>query len=159
MTRVGSADGSSADIVNEFLESFWAGDRARLLAVTDPGFAWENICWREFTLVDGQFQMTSRVLGADELCQSSERLALSLVDPDSGRHEVIREWDHGDVVVQERYDRMRVNGIEVEMICCGVWELTGGRVSLWRDYFALDHWRQQMKAVGVEINPETGSSF
>ncbi|MBY0565459.1 MAG: nuclear transport factor 2 family protein [Hyphomonadaceae bacterium] len=53
------------------------------------------------------------------------------------------EWDlltmvsSGDVVVAERLDRTRSKKGEVDLPCCGVFEMRNGKIAVWRDYFDL----------------------
>lgn len=53
------------------------------------------------------------------------------------------EWDilnivaHGDVVIAERLDRTRVGDKRIDLPCCGVFEMRGGKIRVWRDYFDL----------------------
>ena len=43
----------------------------------------------------------------------------------------------GDIVIAERIDRTVVNGKTVDLPCCGVFELHGGKIAAWRDYFDM----------------------
>ena len=43
----------------------------------------------------------------------------------------------GNVVIAERIDRSVVNGKPVDLPCCGVFELDGGKIKVWRDYFDM----------------------
>jgi limonene-1,2-epoxide hydrolase len=43
----------------------------------------------------------------------------------------------GDTVVAERMDRTVVGEKTVALPCCGVFELQGGRIKVWRDYFDM----------------------
>lgn len=53
------------------------------------------------------------------------------------------EWDvltlisKGDVVVAERLDRTLVGDKAVNLPCCGVFEMQGGKIKVWRDYFDM----------------------
>lgn len=53
------------------------------------------------------------------------------------------EWDllhvveAGDVVIAERLDRTRVGDKRIDLPCCGVFEMAGGKIKVWRDYFDL----------------------
>jgi len=53
------------------------------------------------------------------------------------------EWDvlnivsRGDLVIAERLDRTRVGDKPVDLPCCGVFEMEGGRIKVWRDYFDM----------------------
>ena len=52
-------------------------------------------------------------------------------------------WDilniisRGDVVIAERLDRTRAGDKSVDLPCVGVFELEGGKIKVWRDYFDL----------------------
>ena len=41
----------------------------------------------------------------------------------------------GNVVVAERLDRTRAGDKSVQLPCVGVFELEGGKIKVWRDYF------------------------
>lgn len=53
------------------------------------------------------------------------------------------EWDvlnlmsKGNVVFAERLDRTVVGDKQVNLPCCGVFEMQDGRIKVWRDYFDL----------------------
>jgi len=53
------------------------------------------------------------------------------------------EWDvlnlvsSGDVVIAERLDRTVTGGKDVHLPCCGVFEMEGGLIRVWRDYFDM----------------------
>lgn len=53
------------------------------------------------------------------------------------------DWDTlnimgaGDVVIAERLDRTKVGDIAVDLPCCGVFEMEGGKIKIWRDYFDM----------------------
>jgi limonene-1,2-epoxide hydrolase len=49
---------------------------------------------------------------------------------------VHREAASGNIVMNERTDRFKLNGRWVDLPACGVFELDGrGKIALWRDYF------------------------
>lgn len=43
----------------------------------------------------------------------------------------------GDVVIAERVDRSRAGDKAVDLPCTGVFEMEGGKIRVWRDYFDL----------------------
>lgn len=43
----------------------------------------------------------------------------------------------GNVVFAERLDRTEVGKIKVDLPCCGVFEMEGGKIKVWRDYFDM----------------------
>ncbi|MCX7065536.1 MAG: nuclear transport factor 2 family protein [Proteobacteria bacterium] len=53
------------------------------------------------------------------------------------------QWDvvnivaAGDVVIAERIDRTRLGPKSVDLPCCGVFEMKGGKIKVWRDYFDM----------------------
>lgn len=50
---------------------------------------------------------------------------------------------HGDVVFTERVDRFVIGGKTVELPVAGVFEVRGGKIAAWRDYFDLQTWTRQ----------------
>jgi limonene-1,2-epoxide hydrolase len=57
--------------------------------------------------------------------------------------EVVRIAAEGDVVMTERIDRSTINGKYIELPATGVFEVAGGRISYWRDYFDGHIWHSQ----------------
>lgn len=49
----------------------------------------------------------------------------------------------GDVVFTERIDRFVLAGRDVALPVAGVFELEGGRIRAWRDYFDMADWQRQ----------------
>lgn len=49
----------------------------------------------------------------------------------------------GDVVFTERIDRFTMGGKRVELPVAGVFELRGGKIAAWRDYFDMATWQRQ----------------
>lgn len=54
------------------------------------------------------------------------------------------QWDvlnlvaDGDLVIAERIDRtVTRDGKTVDLPCCGVFQLEGGKIKVWRDYFDM----------------------
>lgn len=53
------------------------------------------------------------------------------------------DWDllhicaRGNLVFTERLDRTKVGEIAVDLPCCGVFEMEGGKIKIWRDYFDM----------------------
>jgi limonene-1,2-epoxide hydrolase len=57
---------------------------------------------------------------------------------------VHRQTATGDVVMNERTDRFRLGEHWLELPVAGIFELTGDRISLWRDYFDMATFNDQM---------------
>lgn len=53
------------------------------------------------------------------------------------------QWDvlnivgQGDTVIAERMDRTKVGEVDVNLPCCGVFEMRDGKIAVWRDYFDM----------------------
>jgi limonene-1,2-epoxide hydrolase len=60
----------------------------------------------------------------------------------------IAETDAG-VVLTERTDRFEIGGRWVELPVMGSFELAGGKISAWRDYFDLAQFQRQLPAPGA----------
>jgi limonene-1,2-epoxide hydrolase len=141
--------GTNIDIVNDFLSAYWASDEDQLAKLTRPEFVWDNVAFHQFKLVGEQFERTDNFRHGTEGLGTANTLP---IDPGSGRHEIISETERGDVVYQERFDRVRIKGSEIEMMCCGVFRVEKGQVVLWRDYFDFSHWTGQLAQLGVEFD-------
>jgi limonene-1,2-epoxide hydrolase len=59
---------------------------------------------------------------------------------------VHRQTATGDVVMNERTDRFRLGDKWLELPVAGIFELTGDKISLWRDYFDMATFNDQMTA-------------
>lgn len=60
--------------------------------------------------------------------------------------EILTLIGRGDMVVAERVDRTVVGGKPVDLPCCGVFQLEGGKIKVWRDYFDLGTYRNALGA-------------
>jgi limonene-1,2-epoxide hydrolase len=57
------------------------------------------------------------------------------------RWDVVSLVGRGDLVVAERVDRTKIGGRTIELPCCGVFQMAGGKIKVWRDYFDLATYR------------------
>lgn len=51
--------------------------------------------------------------------------------------EVVNIAGAGDLVFAERMDRTDTGGKHVDLPCVGVFEMAGGKIHVWRDYFDM----------------------
>ena len=51
----------------------------------------------------------------------------------------------GNVVINERVDCFQMGPKRIELPVAGVFELQGGKIAAWRDYFDLAMWTKQMQ--------------
>ncbi|HEX3839725.1 MAG TPA: limonene-1,2-epoxide hydrolase family protein [Acidimicrobiales bacterium] len=58
-------------------------------------------------------------------------------DVPPGRLEIHHQVASGNLVMNERTDRITMNGSPVVLPICGVFEIEGGRIKAWREYFDL----------------------
>jgi limonene-1,2-epoxide hydrolase len=58
-------------------------------------------------------------------------------DVPPGRLEIRHQIASADVVMNERTDYITLNGSPVVLPICGVFEIEGGRIKAWREYFDL----------------------
>ncbi len=62
------------------------------------------------------------------------------------------QWDihhiaaDGEVVLTERTDKFRINGKWIAIRVMGTFELQGGKIAKWRDYFDLAEFQNEMAA-------------
>lgn len=49
----------------------------------------------------------------------------------------------GNLVINERIDAFQMGGKQVQLPVAGVFEVRGGKISAWRDYFDLATWTRQ----------------
>jgi limonene-1,2-epoxide hydrolase len=61
------------------------------------------------------------------------------------RWEIVHLVSAGDVVVAERIDRTKAGDKAVDLPCTGVFEMEGGRIKVWRDYFDLGTYLEAMR--------------
>ena len=57
--------------------------------------------------------------------------------------ETLNIADAGNVVFTERVDRFEMGGKKVELPVAGVFEIEGGKIKAWRDYFDMAAWTRQ----------------
>ncbi len=57
--------------------------------------------------------------------------------------ETLNIAEAGNVVFTERVDRFEMGGKKVELPVAGVFEIEGGKIKAWRDYFAMAAWTRQ----------------
>src|SRR4051812_12950150 len=58
--------------------------------------------------------------------------------------EIIALAVSGDQVLTERIDRFTINGKRVELPVMGTFEVSGDKISAWRDYFDMQQFLKQM---------------
>ena len=67
-----------------------------------------------------------------------------LKEAQSAVFEIKHTTSAGNVVMNERVDRFVMGPKKVELPVAGVFEIRGGKISAWRDYFDLTSFTKQM---------------
>lgn len=58
--------------------------------------------------------------------------------------EILSLFGDGDLVMCERIDRTKTTQGEVDLPCCGVFQMESGQIKLWRDYFDMGTYLRAM---------------
>lgn len=109
------------ELVNEFIARIEAKDVAGAVELVSDDCEYENV-------------PMGKVIGRDAILQS---LGPFIDGCDTVDWQVAREAETGEVVFNERLDRFETAAGWIEVPVTGVWEVTDGKISLWRDYFDL----------------------
>ncbi len=60
--------------------------------------------------------------------------------------EILSLIGEGDWVICERIDRTKTTQGDVDLPCCGVFQMEAGKIKLWRDYFDMGTYVRAMSA-------------
>ena len=119
---------SPTEIVNRFIAAVERKDLDAALALVTDDVEYDNV-------------PMAKVHGPDAVRATLEPFLAGAAEVEWVVH---REAATGDVVMNERTDRFRMGGRWIEIPVVGVWELRGGKIALWRDYFDLASFTKQM---------------
>jgi len=74
------------------------------------------------------------------------RAALNSYLPGADKIEfkILHSGSNGNIVFNERLDRFDIGPKRIELPVAGVFEVLGGKITLWRDYFDLQSYTKQM---------------
>lgn len=72
------------------------------------------------------------LVGREAIRTALAGMAKSLKDIE---FEICRQVVQGDLVFNERIDRMTIEGRKIELPVVGVFEIEDGKIKAWRDYF------------------------
>ena len=133
---------NTLEIVNRFLEAYWAGDVEQTTALATEDFLWVNMPAAKMRI------------------EGREALRALMQSQHNGFPEAIEQGEHvsvfgiadGNIALHERVDRYKLRGKWFELPCNGHWELRDGRVQLWRDYFDLNTYVAHMASIGITID-------
>jgi len=116
-------------LVAEFIAAVERGNIDAALGYLAPDCEYDNV-------------PMSKAIGHEQI-----RATLSMfVGPDNpAEFKVLRQAATGNIVMNERVDRLKIGGKDVEVPVVGVWEVSGDKITLWRDYFDMGQVSKQME--------------
>jgi limonene-1,2-epoxide hydrolase len=127
-----SAGMSPEETVFEFIGAIERRDLDAVRSMLSEEVSYENMPMRPILGRDAVIKVIEAFLAPAEL-----------VD-----WKVLRQWDCGGVVINERIDRFRIGNGWLELPVAGFFELDAeGLILLWRDYFDLQSYTSQMAAL------------
>jgi limonene-1,2-epoxide hydrolase len=115
----GSAEAND-NLVRDFMAAWERRDTAFILDCFTDGAVYHSV---PLTPIVGKVAIEAWVRGFENV--------------PAGRIEVRNQVASGAVVMNERTDFITLNGKQVTLPICGVFEMDGGRIRAWREYFDL----------------------
>lgn len=112
---------TAEETVNAFIAAIEAKDLDEAVRHVADDCLYENIPIGSVTGPDEMKKILGPLLGAD----------------DPVEFEVLRQVADETTVMNDRVDRMTLRGNRVELPVAGVFEVTDGKITLWRDFFDL----------------------
>ena len=131
-------------LVAEFIAAVERGNIDAALGYLAPDCEYDNV-------------PMSKAIGHEQI-----RATLSMfVGPDNpAEFKVLRQAATGNIVMNERVDRLKIGGKDVEVPVVGVWEVSGDKITLWRDYFDMfDVFKATVRGLAGLILPSLKASF
>jgi limonene-1,2-epoxide hydrolase len=120
----------SVALIRRFIEVCVRADPEEFASYFTEDATWWNTPWKP-------------VRGRDAIRETLRRGAESMTAlPWEIRHIL----SDGEVVMVERVDNFRVGQTRVSVPCMGIFELRGGKISAWRDYWDLQQFERQLPA-------------
>jgi limonene-1,2-epoxide hydrolase len=117
------------EVVNRFIDAIGRRDQAEAMALVADDCYYDNVPIGDMT-------------GKDKM---AEFLAPMFKGSGPLTFEVHRQTASGKIVMNERTDRFVMRGKEIALPVAGVFEVTDGKISFWRDYFDNGMFTEQMK--------------
>ena len=111
----------NVSIITEFIDAW-----SRLDAHELAEYFTEDGCYHNMP--------TGPVSGRDNV---RDMIAAFTADWTETTWDIITIIGSGDVVIAERLDRTKAGEKAVDLPCTGVFEMEGGKIKVWRDYFDI----------------------
>jgi limonene-1,2-epoxide hydrolase len=119
-------------VVADFIDAFNAIDVDRVMAHFDEGAVYHNM---PMAAVSGTEAIRGVIEGFTGLATEIDWQVLHAASPAPG------------VVLNERVDRFLIQGQWLELPVMGTFELAGGRITAWRDYFDLPTFQKRLAEI------------
>jgi len=120
---------SPSEIVTAFIEAIERKDVAAAAAMASPSISYENMPMQP-------------IVGRDAMVATLEMFLGNANEVD---WVIVRQYEVGNVVFNERIDRFRIGDGWLELPLAGVFEVDDdGLIALWRDYFDLASYQRQL---------------
>jgi limonene-1,2-epoxide hydrolase len=119
---------TNEEIVNEFMARVVRMDLDAACELVSDDVEYDNV-------------PIGKVYGADGIKGVLGQMVGSLDEVDWIIH---RQVAAGDLVLNERTDRFGMNGKWMDLHVAGVFEVHDGRITLWRDYFDMTTFTEQL---------------
>jgi limonene-1,2-epoxide hydrolase len=119
----------NTDVVLEFIKAWNTRDLERILSFLAPDCVYHNIPTDPVT---GTEAIRGVLQGLVGMAAEIEWIVHSVAESADGR------------VLTERNDRFRLGEKWIDLPVMGTFEVTGGKISAWRDYFDMAQFTSQM---------------
>ena len=120
-----------AHVVNSFIAAVERKDVPAAMALLAPDVSYENM-------------PISPVVGRDNVHAVLEGFLAPTTAVD---WRIVSQVTAGNTVINERVDRFQINGGWLELPVAGFFEVTDGLITLWRDYFDMGSYMNQLAAL------------
>lgn len=119
---------SPAETVNAFISAIEAKDVEAAIEYVANDISYENM-------------PMDPIVGADGVSQTLKGFLAAASEVD---WQIVEQWEVGDTVLNERVDRFKIGDGWLELPVAGVFKITDGKITLWRDYFDMSSYMNQL---------------
>lgn len=116
------------EIVNAFIAAIERKDIPAAIEMVTADVSYENMPF-------------GPIVGPEAMAQTLEGFLGPAGEVD---WQILRQIEHGNTVVNERLDRFKIGDGWLELPIAGIFEIVDGKISLWRDYFDINTYSNQM---------------
>ena len=118
-------------IVQQFVRLIEAKDIDNAIALLAPNVSYENMPMKPVVGTENVRKVLSGFLGPAAQVE----------------WKILSECESGDMVYNERLDRFLINNVWLELPIAGVFQISNGFITLWRDYFDMNTYTTQFAEI------------